>query len=68
MSADAVAILDAPLRLSPSARIQDGPVLDGVLVRRQRVLVDPGLDEALAYRGGVKVAPLLETTRLPIVR
>ncbi len=62
------AVPDAPLRLSPSASIQDGPVLDGVVIRRERVLEDPGLNGRLAYLGAVKIAPLLEATRFPIVR
>jgi flavin-dependent dehydrogenase len=66
--AEAAAGPDAPLRLSPSARIKDGPVLDGVLIRRQRVLEDPWLHGPVAYLGAVKVAPLLEATRFPMVR
>lgn len=62
------AVPDAPLRLSPSARIQDGPVLDGVIIRRQRVLEDSGLQGRVAYLGAVKVAPLIEATRFPMFR
>ena len=68
MLAEAAVGPDAPLRLSPSARIQDGPVLDGVLIRRQRVLESPWLHGPVAYLGAVKVAPLLEATQFPMVR
>jgi flavin-dependent dehydrogenase len=66
--AEAAAGPDAPLRLSPSARIRDGAVLDGALIRRERVLEGPGLHEPIAYLGAVKVAPLLEATQFPMVR
>jgi hypothetical protein len=43
-------------------------VLDGALIRRQRVLESPWLHGSVAYVGPVKVAPLLEATPFPMVR
>jgi hypothetical protein len=57
--------LDAPVRLSPSARVRDGAVLDGYLIRRCRVLDYPALDQPTAYLGSVELAPLLEASCFP---
>jgi flavin-dependent dehydrogenase len=56
---------DLPIFLSPWARLQDAPVLDGALIRRRRVLDHPGLDGPFAYLGAVELAPLLEATTFP---
>jgi Tryptophan halogenase len=67
VSADATATNapEAPLRLSPSARLQDGPVLQGDVILRRRVLEHPGLDGPVAYLGPVELAPLLEAAHFP---
>jgi flavin-dependent dehydrogenase len=59
---------DVSLRLSPSARIKDGPVLDGVVIRRQRVLEDPALQGQVAFLGAINVASLIEATQFPMLR
>jgi flavin-dependent dehydrogenase len=66
VSADAAhKAFDAPLRLSPSARVQDGAMLDGPVIRRRLVLEHPALDAPLAYLGPVELAPLLEAVPFP---
>jgi len=59
------AIVAGALRLSPQARLEDGPVLDGVLIRRRRVIDHPDLEAPIAYLGPVELAPLLEAASFP---
>jgi flavin-dependent dehydrogenase len=52
--------LPSELHLSQALRIVEVPVLAGELIRRAPALSHPQLEHAIAYFGGVALAPLIE--------
>ncbi|HJZ75393.1 MAG TPA: NAD(P)/FAD-dependent oxidoreductase [Vicinamibacterales bacterium] len=51
--------------LSPLARVQSSPVLDGEVICEGAVIAHPNLDRAVAFLNGVPVAPLVRAASIP---
>ncbi|MBV8190360.1 MAG: hypothetical protein JO339_24165 [Alphaproteobacteria bacterium] len=54
---------NAPVRLTPAARLQELPAIEGTIIRDKWSLSCPNLDRPVAWFAGIEIAPLLAQIR-----